>query len=42
MKNLLNITHHEFQLIVGLVGMVLFFTFAGVVYVIEALTNKNK
>jgi hypothetical protein len=36
-------THAQFQLIIGLIGVIAFFAFAGLVYFIELLTNnKNK
>jgi hypothetical protein len=36
------ITHNEFQLISSIVCLIAFFAFAGLVYFIEALNNKNK
>jgi hypothetical protein len=42
MENLLSITHHEFQLLIGAAGAIGFFAFAGIVYFIDSLTSKNK
>ena len=36
------ITHHEFQLLIGLAGVIAFFTFAGLISLIEILTNKKE
>jgi hypothetical protein len=37
-----NITHAQFQLIIGLIGAIGFFAFAGLVYFLDILTTNNK
>jgi hypothetical protein len=37
-----NLTHHEFQLLTGVIGCIAFFTFTGIAYFINELTSKNK
>lgn len=37
-----NLTHHEFQLIIGLIGTIAFFAFTGIAYFINELTSKKK
>jgi hypothetical protein len=39
---IMQVTHHEFQLLIGVAGVIGFFTFAGIVYFINELTSKNK
>ena len=36
------ITHHEFQLLIGVAGVIGFFATAGIFYVIDQLTTKKK
>jgi hypothetical protein len=42
MENLLQINHHEFQLLTGVIGCIAFFAFTGIAYLINELTSKNK
>jgi hypothetical protein len=39
---IMQVTHHEFQLIIGAAGAIGFFAFAGIVYFIDSLTSKKK
>jgi hypothetical protein len=39
---IMQVTHHQFQLIIGMAGVIGFFAFAGIVYFIHSLTSKNK
>jgi hypothetical protein len=42
MENFLQINHHEFQLLTGLIGCIAFFAFTGIAYFINELTSKKK